>query len=369
MMDSNAVLEATRALPAAGEGTPRTSATPPRTATLRGQLRLWRARFSAQFARLYYLLFSHAFDREMRAVAQGRTLYFRQLASSGGNQALLRRNVHRLEKGLIMRPFRTPFARDYVLETARAFAALTAAHDAQYAEDLRWGADVLRSYFSAMGEQPGLIGEARLIFETALASGEMELRAPGGQVPYARGEAGTPIDYESFAALCRRRRSVRWYRDVPISRELVDRALDAAMQSPSACNRQSFAFRFFDDPAMVRAVAGIPAGTKGYGDSLPAIGVVIGRLRAYPEERDRHVIYIDGALAAMSFMLALETVGLSSCAINWPDVAVNDDRMRELLGLAPDERVVMLIGFGHADPQGLIPYSAKKPLAAVRQWN
>jgi len=102
---------------------------------------------------------------------------------------------------------------------------------------------------------------------------------------------------------------------------------------------------------------------------LPAIGAVIGRLRAYPEERDRHVIYIDGALAAMSFMLALETVGLSSCAINWPDVAAHEEKIAKLLGLAPDERVVMLIGFGHADPDGKIPYSAKKPLASMRHWN
>jgi nitroreductase len=188
-------------------------------------------------------------------------------------------------------------------------------------------------------------------------------------VPYARGDAPLPVGYDDFAALCRRRRSVRWYRDQPVERELVDRALDAALQSPSACNRQSFQFRFFDEPDRVAKLAGIPAGTKGYGDSLPAICAVVGRLRAYPEERDRHVIYIDGALAAMSFMLALETVGLSSCAINWPDIAAQDEAAAKLLGLDPDERVVMLIGLGHADPQGKIPYSAKKPLASMRRWN
>jgi nitroreductase len=71
----------------------------------------------------------------------------------------------------------------------------------------------------------------------------------------------------------------------------------------------------------------------------------------------------------MSFMLALETVGLSSCAINWPDVAAHDERIAQLLGLEPDERVVMLIGFGRADPEGRIPYSAKKPLSTLRHWN
>jgi nitroreductase len=361
MMERNAVLE--MPVPAA-----RVHARPRADNGIKRRLRRYRAWFQARFAGVHYLLFSKAFDREMRAVAHGRMHYFRQLATSGGNQALLRRNVHRLEKGLIMRPFRVPFAREYIAETVSAFAALASDASAE-PTDLRWGADVLRSYFSAMEGQGGEIGAARAAFERALDNAVTDLRAPGGQVPYARGDAPAPLEYGAFAALCRRRRSVRWYRQQAVSRELVDRALEAALQAPSACNRQSFAFRLFDDPQMVAAVAGIPGGTKGYADTLPAIGAVIGRLRAYPEERDRHVIYIDGALAAMSFMLALETVGLSSCAINWPDVAAHEQKIAKLLDLAPDERVVMLIGFGHADPDGKIPYSAKKPLASMRHWN
>lgn len=337
--------------------------------SLRQRYRLYRARVSARLASLYYLFVSHAFDREMRAVAEGRTQYFREIATRGGNQAVLRRNVHRLEKGLIMRPLRVPFGKDYVLETAQAFASLAANPAPDGKEDVRWGADVLRAYFKAMGPQHGAIEAARRVFEQAMSEAHSELQVCAGQVPYPRGDAPAPLDYDRFRALCQRRRSVRWYRHAPVPREAVDRALEAALQSPSACNRQSFVFRCFDEPEMVRTIARIPAGTKGYGDSLPAIAAVIGRLRAYPEERDRHVIYVDGALASMSFMLALETMGLSSCAINWPDVGAHDDAIQRLLGLAPDERVIMLIGFGYADSQGLIPFSAKRPLSAMRQWN
>lgn len=337
--------------------------------SLRHRYRQYRAKVWSHLARVYYLVVSHAFDREMRAVAAGRARYYQEMATQGGNQAVLRRNVHRLEKGLIMRPFRAPFARDYILETAQAFASLVGGQGTGEADDVRWAADVLRSYFKAMGEQGGDIQEARVIYERALSAADEDLRVCAGQVPYPRGEAQAPLAYEQFQALCERRRSVRWYSDRPVPRELVDQALRAALQAPSACNRQSFNFRFFDDPQKVRAVANIPGGTKGYADTLPAIGAVIGRLRAYPEERDRHVIYIDGSLAAMSFMLALETVGLSSCAINWPDLAKNDDAIQRLLGLAPDERVIMLIGLGYADPQGLIPFSAKKSLNTVREWN
>ncbi|SUE94955.1 Uncharacterised protein [Mycolicibacterium tokaiense] len=43
--------------------------------------------------------------------------------------------------------------------------------------------------------------------------------------------------------------------------------------------------------------------------------------------------------------------------------------MAKLLGLEPDERVIMLIAVGYADPEGLIPYSQKLALDRVRSYN
>src|SRR5690606_17043943 len=148
-----------------------------------------------------------------------------------------------------------------------------------------------------------------------------------------------------------------------------DKALLVARQSPSACNRLPYEFRIFDDPDMVRQVASIPFGAAGYGHQIPTIAVVVGRLNHYFSPRDRHVIYVDGALAAMGFMLALETLGLSSSVINWPDFEPLESKMQKTLGLDYDERVIMLIAIGHADPDRLIPLSEKKSLDILRRYN
>ncbi len=87
---------------------------------------------------------------------------------------------------------------------------------------------------------------------------------------------------------------------------------------------------------------------------------MVGDLGAYPEARDRHVIYIDGSLAAMQLMLAFESLGLSTCPINWPDIETAERRLAQKLGLAYHERTVMLLAVGYADPTGGIPYSDKK---------
>ena len=64
--------------------------------------------------------------------------------------------------------------------------------------------------------------------------------------------------------------------------------------------------------------------TLCFADNIQCLIAIIGELDTYPLERNRLLIYIDGTHASMQLMLAFETLGLSSCAINWPDVEANE---------------------------------------------
>ena len=70
---------------------------------------------------LYYATFSAEFRREQAAVLAGRAQYIRELSELRSTSALLRRNTHRLEKGLIMRPRRAVFGANYIVETVTIF--------------------------------------------------------------------------------------------------------------------------------------------------------------------------------------------------------------------------------------------------------
>ncbi len=321
-------------------------------------------------SRLYYALFSGAFSREQHAVLYGRLRFHDSSAAPDHNESLLRRNIHRLEKGLIMRPRRSVFALDYIEETTECFAARAAALRCGVSgvdeEGLHWAEDVLRGYFDMIDDHPG-VRRARSTFERAVL-----VRDRGGEVksPFRRDLSGPPpVAYDDLYRLARRRRSVRWFLPKPVDRALVDRALLVAAQSPTACNRQPYEFRIYDDPQMVTKVAALPGGSSGFRENFPMVVVVVGKQRAYFDERDRHVVYIDASLAAMSFVLALETQGLSSCIINWPDVEHQERRMTRLLRLDPDERPIMQIAVGHPDPDALVPFSAKKSLDGMRSYN
>lgn len=321
---------------------------------------------SSFFSTIYYCLFSRAFWREHFAVARGRWRYLNACKSPQGCQYLLRRNIHRIEKGLLMKPRRDVFAIDYVEETVDCYARMTTVcTDNTDPHELAWARGVLKAYFEAVGRH-ARIDAARKRFESLSGSerGESEL------IPIRCGPSSPPsVAYHDFLELARRRRSVRWFLPKSVSRELIDQAITVASLSPSACNRQAFEFRVLDEPELVRRVASIPQGTSGFYESFSVVIAAVGKLSAYAVERDRHIIYIDIGIAAMSLMYALETVGLSSCCLNFPEVDAQEREIASILGLEPDDRVVVLIATGYADPEGMVACSEKKSLDALRRYN
>src|SRR5690606_32888326 len=189
-------------------------------------------------------------------------------------------------------------------------------------------------------------------------------------IPYKRITENKPqISYEDFYSLTRYRRSVRWFLNKKVPHELIDKAILAANQSPTACNRQPYEFRVIDEPELLTKVSSIPMGVRGYEHNIPMMVVVVGNLDAYFDERDRHVMYIDASLANMSLILALETLGLSSCAINWPDIEIREQQMQKLLKLKPYQRPIMCLAVGYADPEGFVAYSEKRALDLIRKYN
>jgi len=317
-----------------------------------------------------YYCFDRGFQNEHRAVIAGRRRYAGSIQSQSGAGHIyrLRRNTHRLEKGIISLPRRNVFARAYLQETIDSFQALYGKQPAAVGDPLfAWARSVLGEFFEITREGDDVtIDRCREQYEKVL---EIQTETPCNKKPKQRDTAPLNTTIDDMLELAIRRRSVRWYDDQPVPRELIDKAVEVAGLSPSACNRQPFEFLIFDDPEMIESLADIPMGTRGFSHQFPIFIVILGSLQAYPHSRDRHVIYIDASLAAMALQFALEVQGIASCSINWPDIAERERRMAERLNLQPDQRVVMCMSAGYPDPERLVPYSQKKSLDELRSYN
>ncbi|MBX3011180.1 MAG: nitroreductase family protein [Caldilineaceae bacterium] len=334
-------------------------------------LQQWAAQ-SPYRSTLYYTVFSRAFGREQQAFLYGRQKYQQQCQRpQPGQRYRLRRNIHRLEKGLLASPQRKLFALDYIDETvadySRSRQAMVDPQEAIQDNELIWAHDVLAAYFQVVEHHPS-IEQARQQFARLSRANHSEptrVRA----IPYQRNlQEPSPVTYAAFMALAKRRRAVRHYLPQPVPRALLDQAITAAAQSPSACNRQPFRFIVLDDPTLIAKAARLTIGIDT-NQSIPVLVIVIGCQRAYQEERDRHLIYVDSALAAMTFMLALETLELSSCPIHWPDIEAREQAMARLLRLEADERPILLIAVGYPDPAGAVAFSQKKTLDQLRKYS
>lgn len=322
-------------------------------------------------ATAYSVLGLGTFNREQYGILAGRRAYYRNLSRARHSHVELRRNVHRLEKGILMEPRREVFARDYIEETVDFYGRAVRGRGPGTGIDdveLRWADAVLAEYFSVVAPGEPVVDRARAAYEA--------LPKPDGVVvdrplfPYAQSDIKrSDVSYDDLLALAHQRRSVRWFEDRPVPRELIDKALVVGREAPTACNRLPYEFLVFDDADAVQKVASIPFGAGGYGHQIPTVIVVKGRFDSYFSPRDRHVPYVDASLAAMGFMLALETLGLSSSVINWPDFEPLEMKMQKTLGLAPYERVVFLIAVGYPRPDALVASSPKKSLDVMRSFN
>jgi nitroreductase len=317
--------------------------------------------------KLYYFIISSEMNEEMKAVLKGRYKHLTTGGVSDKSSALLRRNIHRLEKGLIMIDRRKIFADGFILETVQCLAKCLLSEEFDK-EELKWAHDVLVEYFSVV-EISGNISKAYDEFTTMQDSilGSIS-QSPNKYIPYRKNSLPKKsISFDDYAALLTNRRSVRWYSDRKVSKNLIDTAVALSLTAPSACNRQPFRYYCTTNASEAVRIAKCAGGTGGFASNIPGIFVVIGDLSAYPFERDRHLIYVDAALASMQLMQAFEVMDVSTCPINWPDVVEADKRIKQIVDMEESERIIMLIAFGYADPNGLIPFSQKKNKVEVNE--
>ena len=327
---------------------------------------------SSRFLISLYYYFEGSYYYEQKGMLLGLHHYLTDTNLDVGDPIYqLIRNTHRLEKGLSVPEDqrRSVFAEDYIVETVETLAKIRRNRNSPasgFSGTEAWAYDVLREYFQVVVKTK-TINRAEEKFKKIIPAGSGE---PGSRFPMKRKtKENSKIKFSELRQLALQRRSVRKYRSESVPREKIDKAIQIAALSPSACNRQAFHFLVFDDPHWVEQISQILPGIDYQQGEIPCVVGIVGNQGAYFDERDRHLIYIDGSLAAMSFQLGLETLGLSSCCINWPAINSLENKMEKLLRLENYERIVMFLSVGYPDPEGLVPYSQKKVVDEIKSFN
>ena len=142
------------------------------------------------------------------------------------------------------------------------------------------------------------------------------------------------------------RRSVRRYKALEIPETLLREVLNAARLAPSADNAQPWKIVVVRDEQLKLKLAAACNGQKFIAQApmvLVACGLPDEAFQTVGGYMSSHVI--DASIAVDHLTLAAHALGLGTCWIAW----FKEEKVREILGIPEDVRVVALTPLGYPD--------------------
>lgn len=156
-----------------------------------------------------------------------------------------------------------------------------------------------------------------------------------------------------FLELVKNRQSTRAYQvDKSVESEKIERIIEAARLSPSACNAQPWHFIVVDDPELKNKVADAASarllGMNHFTKQAPVHIVIVEEKVNLSSGiggivKDKHFAFLDIGIATAHICLAAEAEGLGSCILGW----FAESKMKKLLNIPDNKRVVLDIIIGY----------------------
>ena len=169
---------------------------------------------------------------------------------------------------------------------------------------------------------------------------------------------------EVFEALIQRQ-SGRNYAEKPVEMEKLQKCIEAAILAPSACNSQPWSFVVVSSPEKVTEVTEniLNVGFNQFCKKVPAYIAIIEEPALLSGNRvSQKYAHGDVGMAVENLCLAATAQGLTSCIMG---AFGPEDRMKEILGLAPDANLRLILSVGYAAEGDPIRPKRRKPLEEV----
>lgn len=166
-----------------------------------------------------------------------------------------------------------------------------------------------------------------------------------------------------------KRRSYRGkYRPEPVPRALLTQIMQAGLQAPSGCNKQTVSLIGIDEPELLHRLLAVMS--PPVCPTAPAMILVLSKKRiAYTDGFGKARCYAvqDYAAAIENMMLAATGLGLATCWIEGhiTDADAQGRRMAEMLGVPAEYEAVCALPLGYPAEECKPPYQRE---FAKRAW-
>ena len=322
---------------------------------------------TSMILRLFRRVKTLAATREFRSIASNEVRLNRAIARSETIETDVLLLCHSLEKGM-----GTLNARDgFGVAKTRSLIDFLIEWDSQESGKQRgsyaWSEayQVLSAYFEHSVKSPEILELERCFASLEQCFDENHRRfAAGGYVDFGEEELVTGME-ASFEKMLGSRHSVRFFAEGIVVEEKIRKAINMAMASPLACNRQPWRVYYSMDPSTNAQIGELIPGNGASRASIPNYMVVTCD-RKYFKNFEAFQWYLNGGIFLGYLTLALHSLDLGSSLYQWPTNCESDSDMRKLVGVeSPTEVVVCTVGFGNYLPQNRCLCAERRPLNEV----
>ncbi|MBE5918591.1 MAG: hypothetical protein E7272_01995 [Pseudobutyrivibrio ruminis] len=176
---------------------------------------------------------------------------------------------------------------------------------------------------------------------------------------------------KSFDEFAITRRSVRLFdqKSKKIDRKIVEKVVEVAKYSPSACNRQATRLFYTDNTDIIREVCKIQGGARGFGENAGAIIIVCADLRYYTVH-ERRLPMLDCGLFTMTLVYSLFANRIGSCILNGSFSKKQENLLKDIINIDDCYMVGCILVLNSIDDYDVIKIakSERRPVKDFISW-
>ena len=280
-------------------------------------------------------------------------------------QYTLSRETHTIEKGMSMRNPRKGFGQQKVTNLIGRLKKYCTLYLDQDSAFLEYPLSTIKTYIEYTYNTGVEIPEiAKAFAELLQMAGRESVSSKAGIMPETK-ENILDLCNKDFESLLYSRHSMRYFSDEPVSDELINKALELAQRTPSACNRQGWLTHVYRVPQSIDLVKW-QGGSRGFEDEIKCAILVTANLKAFLFH-EVHQAYIDGGLYAMNLINSLHSLGVGTIPLSCGFMYKQLVDLRNL-GLAEYEVPIVIIGIGNLPDSFNVAVSERKPLSKTNKY-
>ncbi len=178
----------------------------------------------------------------------------------------------------------------------------------------------------------------------------------------------------NFNELINKRQSDRKYTSKPVSREIINKCIDAGRLAPSASNSQPWTFIVVDDVNLKNKVAKNTVGIlRSFNKFVPQAPVIIAIVLEKPKlltelggrVKKKEFPLMDIGIAAEHICLQAAEEGVGSCMLGWFD----EIAVKALLNVPENKSISLLITLGYTPDDYKHRQKIRKEMSKVVRYN